>query len=377
MTSSPKYFSQSERKNNIGKQNKLLIKIITVAVNGLENMYDFEQQMFCNKVIRTAKNVAKQGLSYRYTIISALGLHQYETVGNKSPISMQNILSKLIEKANTIDSIGDLGLLLWLCALSAPAQLTELFKKLKIDSSFCRFKDAQQGLTVELAWFLTGLSHATLALDKVPEKWKNLAIKTSEFLIQNYYGKGLFGHSFRSSIGGRIRGKIGCFADQVYPIYALSTFAKAFNRDALKPALECADKICQLQGPLGQWWWHYDALAGKMLGQYPVFATHQNGMAPMALFAISQISGIDFTDSIFKGLKWINKNNELESNLIDNSQNVIWRSIYKNKYKMYYDELLSFSGIKKNNNNRKHLKINLECRPYHLGWILYAFSNKL
>ncbi len=46
MTSSPKYFSQSERKNNIGKQNKLLIKIITVAVNGLENMYDFEQQMF-------------------------------------------------------------------------------------------------------------------------------------------------------------------------------------------------------------------------------------------------------------------------------------------------------------------------------------------
>ncbi|MBC8185136.1 hypothetical protein H8E88_28920 [candidate division KSB1 bacterium] len=355
---------------------ELLNELMEVAVNGLTDMYDSEQHLFCERVKRSATNVSKEGLSYRYSIISALGLFKYKMATGKTPVSIRNTLSKLTEQADKIDTIGDLGLLLWLCALVAPEQLEQLCMDLDVENALTKYKDAQQGLTVELSWFLAGLSHISLALDKVPSNWDNITIKTYELVMRNYYNKGLFGHSFNNNIAGRLRSKIGCFADQVYPIYALSTFAKALDRNVPAAAVDCGRTICQLQGTLGQWWWHYNAKSGRVIGRYPVFATHQNGMAPMALFALSEVSGLDFSDSILRGLKWIDKNNELGSDFIDRSRNVIWRSLYKDKYKLYLENILSLSGINRNQNNTHDLKINWECRPYHLGWILYAFAGK-
>ena len=352
-------------------------QMIELAVRGLIKMYIPEKKLFCFTRKKNGSEILNEGLSYRYSIISALGLYQYQKSSTQSPIKVHDILSQLINKADTIQSIGDLGLLLWLCALVSPEQLEQLFIELDVENALTNFKDARLGLTVELAWFLSGLSHISIALVNVPTNLDYLTIKTYELLMRNYYKKGLFGHSFGNNIAGKIRSKIGCFADQVYPIYALSTFAKAFNRNVPGAAVDCGRTICQLQGPLGQWWWHYNAKSGRMIGRYPVSATHQNGMAPMALFALAEVSDLDFTSSILKGLKWMNKNNELGTDFIDTSRNVVWRSLYKDKYKLYYENILSLSGVNRNQNGKHDLKINWECRPYHLGWLLYAFSSKL
>ena len=42
--------------------------------------------------------------------------------------------------------------------------------------------------------------------------------------------------------------------------------------------MRCAHGLCQAQGALGQWWWHYDSLRGRVFEGYPVFSVHQHGM---------------------------------------------------------------------------------------------------
>ena len=366
-----KHLTETQKCNNPFPQN-----IIELAVRGLENMYVPEKNLFCTRAKRTEQGVLKEGLSYRYTVISTLGLHQYETQGGKSPINIQVTLSFLIKRASEICYIGDLGLLLWLCALAFPEQLPQLYSYINQDNVLVRYRDAYKGQTTELAWFLAGLSHAVLACNPAPIMLKRLAAETYKLLLKNYGDKGIFGHMHKNTINGLTRARIGSFADQIYPIYAFSIFANAFNNEeASNIALECANAICRLQGPLGQWWWHYDAFTGEVIGQYPVYATHQDGMAPMALFTIGEITGQDFSHSIYRGLEWINRKNELDFEFIDTSRNVIWRSIYKSKHKIPSDEILALLRINNRNTDRRRLKINWECRPYHLGWILYAFSN--
>ena len=81
---------------------------------------------------------------------------------------------------------------------------------------------------------------------------------------------------------GILRGGVGSFADQVYPIYGISKFSQALGDEkALERALDCGLNICEAQGPLGQWWWHYDSSTGEVVGKYPVFSVHQHAMGPM------------------------------------------------------------------------------------------------
>jgi len=67
-----------------------------------------------------------------------------------------------------------------------------------------------------------------------------------------------------------LRGHIGSFADQVYPIYALARFGQAYGvQPAVEMAGRCGEAICRMQGPSGQWWWHYDTRTGKVFETYP------------------------------------------------------------------------------------------------------------
>src|SRR5262249_44595348 len=152
--------------------------------------------------------------------------------------------------------------------------------------------------TMELSWFLTGLSYAGIS---------NLAQKTYELLRSNQGPHGFFGHSASTgTVAGRFRGAVGSFADQVYPIYAFSSFYIAFqNESAWNVASKCARATCASQGPLGQWWWHYDAKSGRVVQHYPVYSVHQHAMGPMALFKAMQTGRSDFTEPILKGLSWI------------------------------------------------------------------------
>ncbi len=88
---------------------------------------------------------------------------------------------------------------------------------------------------MEFGWFLTGLAYCALAY---PEKRQELEVPASQvykLLTKKQGDRGFFGHQSALSVfAGMLRGRIGSFADQVYPIYALTQFSKAFQHpDAL------------------------------------------------------------------------------------------------------------------------------------------------
>jgi hypothetical protein len=346
-----------------------------LAVNGLVPMFYPDKQVFCYTLKKTPAGMVQEGISPRYTAITLMGLHKLEQNGGTSPIDVQRTFDALLADTGWIHNIGDLGLLHWLCALVAPHRLEEFNRKLDVKNALTRFPDAAERHTMYLSWFLTGLSHQALARPEMAQDSKDQAAETFRIILRNQGQRGIFAHGTGKGISGMVRGNMGSFADQVYPIYAFSRFAQAYGDEkAAKRALDCALTICEAQGPLGQWWWHYSSSTGKVAETYPVFSVHQHAMGPMALLALGETLQSDFSPWIHKGLQWIDEN-ELGINMRDDSVNVVWRCIGRNQVNRVWNLGVNALTGREDREQRNNLRPLFECRPYELGWLLYAFAN--
>ena len=369
--------SQPPRETSTVQQVANVRALNALAVRGLVPMFDTEKQLFCHRLVRTDCGFVREGFSPRYTIMTLLGLHELERSGGGSPFDTEAIYKSFVNDTRWIGGIGDLGLLVWLGAAFAPQELGSLFHRMEVESALDRYADAREGRTTELAWFLAGLAHAAIAGVKKPLDLTDLAVETYHRLAENQGEYGLFGHMNRKkSIAGFLRGRIGSFADQIYPVYAMSKFATAFGvEEPLGSALACATVTCGAQGKLGQWWWLYESRTGRVASRYPVYAVHQQGMAPMALFALQQATGQCFETYIYKGLQWIYGANELEADMRDLDANLIWRCILpRNGETKYIDTAMSLLRAPKADASVGPRKRLFEDRPYELGWLLYAFG---
>jgi hypothetical protein len=347
--------------------------LLELAMRGLERMFHPEQKLFCYRLKRAPQGLVKDKVSFRYTIITLLGLQRAECAGLAHAFDARIIFGDLIYDTRRIDNAGDWGLLLWLSALHAPEELPRLAVRAWLDTLLERFQDGRERRTMEMAWVLAGLAHMRLADVPGLRDLSTLAFRAYRLLVQNQGAAGTFGHQAQgNSYAGRLRGRLGSFADQVYPVYALSKFAQAWGVDeAVVRARKCADTLCRLQGSMGQWWWHYDSVSGRVVGKYPVYSVHQDGMAPMALLALSEVSSFDYDGPVRRGLAWIYGANELGADMRDFSANIIWRCIGQSNFRKHSTELLSLAGMPILPGG---LKVLHECRPYHLGWLLYSFS---
>ena len=353
-------------------------RFVALAIRGLVSMFDEQKQLFCYSLNKTESGMVPERLSERYTMMTLMGLHRLEETGGASPIEIKPVLQALLRNLDWVKDIGDLGVLLWMCALLAPERLAELESRIALETALVRYPGAKRGGTMELAWFLTGLSNWALACPEKLPRLRDLAFQTFAMLKKNRGEQGFFGHLARSaSVSGMIRSRIGSFADQVYPIYAMTRFSQAYQEEsALQMALQCGRGLCEAQGSLGQWWWHYDSLSGRVLEGYPVFSVHQHAMGPMTLFALGEAAECDFTPWIYRGLKWINATNEIGFDMEDDAAHVIWRCQYRptSQMKTYLKAAFSLGDSATPYQAKKDLKVLFECRPYELGWLLYAFA---
>lgn len=289
----------------------------SLAARGLVPMFDPDRRLFCHRLVHMEQGLVREGLSPRYTIMTLLGLREFERNGGSSPFDTGGLYTSFARDTTWIQGAGDLGLMIWLTATFAPDQIQDFFERVDLESTFRRFQDARQGRTTEMAWFLAGLAHAAVWSKRMAEELTDLAVETYNVLKQNQGEYGFFGHlAEKKSLAGFFRGRIGSFADQIYPIYAMSKFATAFDvEEPLGAALESASAICGAQGEMGQWWWLYDSRAGRISSRYPVYSVHQQGMAPMGLFALEEATGQNFREPIYKGLQWIFGSNELGADM--------------------------------------------------------------
>jgi len=353
--------------------------LLDLAAHGLVPMLDDQTQLFCYKLKGSPDGLVREGQSPRYTAITLLGLNRLQNSGVSSPIAISPVLDQLLSNTKWVDNIGDLGLLLWLCAQVAPDRLPEVDHQLHATTALQHYPDAGHGQTMELAWLLTGLCYWCQASPGKQSELADLAIEVYSRLICNQGKHGVFGHAARQgSLAGRTRGWIGSFADQVYPIYAMALFYKIFGeRDAEVRALQCGLAICGAQGEKGQWWWHYDSSTGHVIDGYPVFSVHQHAMAPMTLFRLGDVSGKDFRPWISRGLEWIHGNNELRFDMESSASSVVWRCIFRpsSRLKLYLNAALHRESAEIVESSSR-LQVLFECRPYELGWLLYAFAGR-
>jgi hypothetical protein len=92
----------------------------SLAVKGLMPMLDPENQLFCERLKRTRQGMKREGLSPRYTLMTLMGLRKGEEFGLRNPFDSKSILEGLLNNTTWLENLGDLGLLLWICALMAP-----------------------------------------------------------------------------------------------------------------------------------------------------------------------------------------------------------------------------------------------------------------
>jgi hypothetical protein len=346
-------------------------RLQTLAIRGLESMYDPEQRLFCHRLQKTSEGVVREGISHRYTVMTLLGLLRADSAGLQSPVDIDTTVDRLLDETTWVDNIGDLGLLLWLCASSGRKHLNRFYATFDLSGALKHYPDARPRLTMELSWFLTGLAHASEAGPLADHEL--FANETYQLLRANQGQHGLFGHMPKwRSLAGILRGHVGSFADQVYPILAMTRFSQVFDHDeAHKNALRCANAICGLQGSLGQWWWHYDSVNGRVVEHYPVYSVHQHGMGPMALLTAEEAFGVNFRSPIDRGLEWIHGANELKQDLEDSEAGVVWRCISPPNAGSFAKGVRTLMGKEPRQGACRTL---YECRPYELGWLLYAFA---
>jgi len=366
----------SAQVKNTEEFRRIVRSLNNLAVMGLVPMFDPAKQLFCFKLKRTDAGMVQEGISHRYTVITLMGLHRLEQSGMASPIDIQGCFNALLADTAWVDNIGDFGLLLWLCALIAPDRLDEIDAKFDVKTALVRFRDARQSRTMELSWFLSGLAHQAIARPETAAATKELASEIHRRVRKNQGQHGFFGHlASNEGIAGVMRSDIGSFADQVYPIYAMAKYSQAYGDDRpAKLALDCALNLCEAQGSLGQWWWHYDSSNGQVAERFPVFSVHQHGMAPMALYALGEAIQSDFSPWIYKGLQWIDEN-ELGVDMQDDEVNVVWRCIERTRLRRSLNAVMNLATRREDRETREGLRVLHECRPYELGWLLYAFAN--
>ena len=195
-------------------------------------MVDPEKQIFCDIYGQSKQGLVREGLSPRYTMMSLLGLQRYQLSGRQSPISIHGTLEHLLKDCGWVNNVGDLGLLLWTCAELNPDILPTIYQRFNCEDALSRFPDGIAGKTMHVAWFLTGLAGCLLSGNR-RLTGIDQAISDARLILENNCGdSGVFGHlGKKGTVAGFLRGRIGSFADQVYPTIAFARLSQALNDD--------------------------------------------------------------------------------------------------------------------------------------------------
>ncbi len=347
-----------------------IAELRALALTGLSRMYDAGAGRFVFRLRKSPAGIVQEGLSDRYTAITAIGL-AHEAPDAVTQIlggdSLPAVMERLIARAQTIGNLGDLALIAW-AGHAAGCSTDRVWSRiLQLDP----IRGSHP--TVEVAWTL---SAAALDPINIPT---SVAERLAERLQQAYApDAGLFPHRIGDDAGGQ-RGHVTCFADLVYPTLALAQFGMARGDAAsIRCATQSADRMCRNQGSAGQWWWHFDYRTGRVLEGYPVYAVHQTSMAPMALLAAADAAGTNYDEAIAKGLDWLSSSPELEGRtLIDRAEGLIWRKVARREpAKLSRYVQAAVSRVSPNLRAPAFFPataIDFEDRPYHLGWILFAW----
>ncbi len=370
----------------------LVRRLLAVATRALAQAYVGEEFSFTLRPARAEpaqpepaqpaqpSQLRPVGVSARYSTIAALGL-RYLPVSDRRAVlggaDCDDLLGLLAKGLDDLTSTGDVALFCLAAAEAGHSELPHAIDRLRsLDRSWIAAwpgRPDRQLDVVSAAWVVTALVAARAHVDVD----QHLAVARGRLMSSR---QAVFPHL----IGGRppwYRAHVGSFADQIYPVQALARLhASADDPGARAVAQEVAGVLCQAQGSMGQWWWHYDARSGAVVERYPVYSVHQHAMAPMALLDLADAGGVDTLDAIRAGLRWLAGPPETADRLIVDELPVIWRKVGRGDPRKLVRGLAAASTAIWPGTSVRGADllfppriVDRECRPYELGWLLYAW----
>lgn len=354
----------------------LIERLLPVVGHGLPRMYDGALFAHTLRAVETKDGWTerREGINLRYTAMTALGLAHTDMATQIRILqggTIAELLQRAMVQAEQSTDIGAIALTAW-----AVAEVTGVFAAPLYTALSRRLASGTPISTVECAWCLS----AALAARRLADT-ADLIDAARAGLFSARSGSPLFGHMIPAAASGRLRSHIGCFADQVYPIQALSRLhASLGDIEALTAAEVCAERICALQGDGGQWWWHYDVRHGTVAEGYPVYSVHQHAMAPMALLELREAGGRDLSDYIVAGLRWLEHHPEVPDTLIEPDKGVVWRKVARHEPNKFARKAAAAGTALWPGFRLPAIdtllppdRIDRECRPYEFGLLLYAW----
>ncbi len=347
-----------------------------LAVRALQRMYRPQEGLFVFCLRRFPEGDQLEGLSRRYTAIALIALAAESQDVASTVLAGQNahdVCGGLLKGVEQMDDLGEVALTLWAArALHHP-------RASRAVTCLQAMHPANRAYpTVELAWCVTALSVEGIDVEAEP-----LARSLVDRLLSSFEERSaLFPHWPVGATKPWVRSHVTCFADLVYPIQALAHYHRATGYGkALEVARRCARRMCELQGPQGQWWWHYDVRTGKVIERFPVYSVHQDAMGPMALFDLEEVCGENHSEAIERSIQWLIDPPEIASSLIDKDADVIWRKVARHEPGKLTRSLQAMASrvhptlrIPATDLVFRPGYIDYESRPYHMGWLLHAWS---
>jgi hypothetical protein len=304
----------------------------------------------------------------RYTVNSFLGLRAAAASGGDAT-ELAAIDARIDEFRSrySLANPGDRGLLLVLLAHRGDER--EITAGVS-DVAAC----AHRRLNVqELAWMIWGASAAARAGVASAEP---LAHQLNGSLLERHVDarSGLARHAHNG-----YRRNVVSFGSTVYYLRALYEYGSMFEHDA---SLELFDRGVQsmvdIQGPLGEWPWLMDVESGVPVDPYPVFTVHQDSMAMLFLHPALDRGAPRAAEAIARSVAWVHGENEVATPMIRREPILAYRSLERrDRIPRLRRYVRALGGARDQREwKRATVRINRECRSYHLGWILYAWSSR-
>ena len=351
----------------------LVDRLLVVAAAGLPGMqWDDGISCYTRRFSATGMVAPREGWSLRHTAITALGVRHLDDGGQRRLLggrTSAEVCRVLVDRLASVDTVGNAALAVWAVAECAPTLLPRALARLDA-------LDADDGprWVVDLAWALSAL----LAARPYADVERRLS-RTRDRLLAAQVGTGpLFDQATGPGLLPAYRRHVGSFDAQAFTIQALARLhATVGDAEALAAAERCAARLCELQGPAGQWWWHYDSRTADVVEGYPVYSVHQHAIAPMALLDLIEAGGRVDPAALVRGLAWLADPPEVDRPLILAGPGLIARKVARGYPRKLVRGLRAAAtgvrpGLRLSMVDRiwPPTTIDRECRPDELAWLL-------
>jgi hypothetical protein len=356
-------------------------RLATLARVLLPSMHDERTGLYLQKVLWTKDGPHALGSNRLYSAISAIGISRDNDDGDpiRLPVTALDSLHALAVRGPS--TTGELAATVWALAETGDNRTEELLGLL-----MSRLKPSAS-TTMELGLVLAALAAAIDASASVDAVAPSATAASNELLKRFSNSTHLFrGSAWALRPKRKLQWRMTSFASQVYPILGLTEFGRATGTSPPLEAVNAADRLVDLQGPLGQWWWIYSPKAGAVVEGYPVYSVHQHAMALMALAPLENLGLRSYRSELARGVQWLFGDNELNTSLVNFEQGLIARCIQRRgadadgplgmSRSQWCEVVLSSWGLGFHRPDPvdEHLEVLWESRPYELGWLLYARS---